>query len=239
VTSDAVTASVVLFDLDDTIFAHTDAVRSGVAAHRRAAGGAMAEADEATEFARWTALEEHHYHRYLRGELAYLDMRRARARGFVEPYGLDLGDDTAADEWFARYLLEYAKAWRLHDDTIPMLDALAGRRLGIITNAELGFQLGKLDAMAVTGRFEHVIASGEVGAAKPDARIFAHAASVFGVDVSDCVYVGDRLHTDAIGAAQSGMHGIWLDRSGSASAVDLALAAAHNVWVIRTLGELS
>lgn len=232
------TPSVVLFDLDDTIFAHTAAVRSGVAAHRRAHGGAMAAADEAEEFARWTALEEHHYHRYLRGELAYLDMRRARARGFVEPYGLDLGDDAAADEWFGRYLLEYARAWRLHDDTIPMLDALAGRRFGIITNAELDFQLGKLNALAVTGRFEHVIASGTVGAAKPDARIFAHAASVFGVSVTECVYVGDRLHTDAIGAVDAGMRGVWIDRPGLATEGELVEAASRGIDVIRSLAEL-
>lgn len=232
------TASVVLFDLDDTIFEHTAAVRAGVAAHRLAHGGTIADADEQTEFARWTALEEHHYHRYLRGELAYLDMRRARARGFVEPYGLDLGDDAAADEWFGRYLLEYAKAWRLHDDTLPMLDAMAGRRFGIITNAELQFQLGKLDALAVTGRFEHVIASGEVGFAKPDERIFAHAASVFDVLVTECVYVGDRLHTDAIGATDAGMRGVWIDRPGTATPADLDEAASRGVSVIRSLADL-
>lgn len=229
---------VILFDLDDTIFEHSAAVRAGVTAHRRAHGGAMAAADDDAEFARWTALEEHHYHRYLRGELPFLDMRRARARGFVEPYGLDLADNGVADEWFGRYLLEYAKAWRLHDDTIPMLDALAGRRFGIITNAELEFQLGKLEALAVTGRFEHVIASGAVGAAKPDARIFAHAASEFGVAVSDCVYVGDRLHTDAIGAAAAGMRGIWIDRHGRATGAEAVEAETHGVTIIRSLAEL-
>jgi len=232
-----VSASVVLFDLDDTLFAHSAAVRAGVTAHRAHHGAPMSEADDDAEFSRWTALEEHHYHRYLRGELAYLDMRRARARGFVEPYGLDLADDAVADEWFGRYLLEYAKAWQLHDDTLPMLDALTGCRFGIITNAELAFQLQKLEALAVTARFEHVIASGDVGAAKPDARIFAHAASVFGVDATDCVYVGDRLHTDAIGAVDAGMRGVWIDRPGAA-ADQLAEAAERGVPVIRSLAEL-
>ena len=119
-----------------------------------------------------------------------------------------------------------------------MLDALVGRRFGIITNAELEFQLGKLDALAVTGRFEHDIASGEVGAAKPDARIFAQAASVFGVPVGDCVYVGDRLHTDAIGATDAGMRGIWIDRPGISTPSDLAEASSRGVSVIRSLAEL-
>jgi putative hydrolase of the HAD superfamily len=58
----------------------------------------------------------------------------------------------------------------------------------------------------------HVIASGDVGVAKPDARIFELAAAAFGVGVGACAYVGDRLRTDAAGADGAGMLGLWLDR---------------------------
>ena len=229
---------VVLFDLDDTIFAHSRAVQSGITVHRKAHGGSFAEADDATEFARWTALEEHHYHRYLGGELGFFEQRRERARGYVEPWGIDLTADAAADEWFGRYLLEYQAAWELHDDTLPMLDALTGRRFGIITNAALEFQQQKLDALAITTRFEHVVASGEFGVAKPDPAIFRHAASLFDVGVERCVYVGDRLRTDAIGAISAGMRGIWIDRGRTAGAAELAEAAQHGVTIIHSLGEL-
>jgi putative hydrolase of the HAD superfamily len=225
---------VVLFDLDDTLFAHSRAVAHGVLAHRTALG---LPGDSATEFARWTELEEHHYHRYLRGELAHQDMRRARARGFVEPFGIALSDEHA-DAWFASYLELYRTGWSLYDDTIEALDTL-GTRFGIITNAELGFQLGKLDALGIAGRFEHVIASGDVGFAKPDARIFLTAVQAFGVDASHAAYVGDRLHTDAIGAARAGLAGVWLDRDATASADDRAQAAAAGVHVIHSLAELS
>lgn len=228
---------VVMFDLDDTLFAHSKAVATGVAAHRRAHGGAMAAADDAAEFARWTELEEHHYHRYLSGELGFREQRRERSRGFVEPYGLDLSDDAVADEWFGRYLAEYRLAWELHPDTVPLLDALE-QRLGVITNAELGFQLSKIEAMGIASRFEHVIASGEVGHAKPDARIFLHAVSVFDVAPGRAAYVGDRLHTDAIGAASGGLLGIWVDRAGAASDEERAVAAVAGVPIIQSLSEL-
>ena len=226
---------VVLFDLDDTLFAHSRAVAHGVRAHRLALGLA---GDEASEFARWTALEEHHYHRYLRGELGYQEMRRARARGFVEPLGIDLLADADADDWFADYVALYRTGWQLFDDTLPMLDALS-QRLGIITNAELGFQLGKIEAMGVSDRFEHVVASGEVGHAKPDARIFHAAVQRFGVAASEAAYVGDRLHTDAIGAAEAGLLGIWLDRNATATADDMAAAATAGVHVIHSLSEVA
>jgi putative hydrolase of the HAD superfamily len=50
--------------------------------------------------------------------------------------------------------------------------------------------------------------------------------------------VGDRLHTDAIGAAQAGLVGVWLDRNGRATADEREQAAAAGVRVIRSLAEV-
>jgi putative hydrolase of the HAD superfamily len=61
---------------------------------------------------------------------------------------------------------------------------------------------------------------------------------VFEVTPDDAVYVGDRLHTDAIGAARAGLRGVWIDRTGAATAAQLAEAAAEGVAVIRGLAEL-
>lgn len=58
--SDARTPSVVLFDLDDTLFAHRAAVDSAIEQTRVRLGLAGA-ADAAAEAARWTELEELHY----------------------------------------------------------------------------------------------------------------------------------------------------------------------------------
>ncbi len=231
------TVSVVLFDLDDTLFAHRESVELGIAAHRSTLGGALAAADRAAEFVRWNALEELHYHRYLTGELEFLQQRRERARGFVQPYGLTLDDD-AADAWFDAYLVHYESTWMLHDDVLDCLEALRPARFGVITNGSLAFQTAKIDGVGLGAWLDHVVASGELGVAKPDAAIFAEACRVFGVAASDAVYVGDRLHTDAIGAARAGIRGVWLDRHGLASAELLAEAAAEGIPLIRSLGEL-
>lgn len=230
--------SVVLFDLDDTLFAHRESVEAGITAHRGALGGAVAAADRATESARWHALEEQHYHRYLAGELDYQGQRRARARDFLAPYGVLLEDDAEAEAWFEAFATHYRAAWALHEDVLPCLERLRPARFGVITNGQLEFQTAKVEAVGLAPWIEHLIASGVVGVVKPDPRIFALACEAFGVEPSDAAYAGDRLRTDAVGAARAGLLGVWIDRHGNATGDQLAEAAAEGVPVIRSLAEL-
>lgn len=233
---------VVLFDLDDTLFAHREAVDAGVLATLATMERDQAAPAEAEELARWRELEEEHYHRYLSGELDYQGQRRARVHAFLAPYDVHL-EDREAEAWFERYSERYRAAFRLHDDALPCLDALEraipGVRFGIITNGDLAFQTAKLEALGIEQRFAHLITSGELGVAKPDARIFATAAERFGAQPAECAYVGDRLRTDAIGASRSGMTGVWLDRGlVAAEPADLAEARALGVHRISDLGAL-
>jgi len=234
--------AVVLFDLDDTLFAHRGAVASGIVRHLGAVGGAFADADPTEAVTFWHALEEKHYHSYLAGSLDFHGQRRARAREFAAAHGVDLGDADAA-AWFESYFEHYRDSWRLHDDALPCLDALEaqfpGIRFGLITNGDLAFQGEKLCRTGLGGRVEHVIASGELGFSKPDPRIFAHACAVFGVAPDAAVYVGDRLRTDAIGAAAAGLTGVWLDRAGpSVAPADAVDADRLGVIRIETLADL-
>ncbi|MDP3208416.1 MAG: HAD family hydrolase [Rhodoglobus sp.] len=227
--------SVALFDLDDTLFAHREAVDRGIETFIGSTGAVF----DPAEIARWRELEEHHYHRYLAGELDYVGQRRARARGFAAAYGVPLERDRDAEAWFEDYVGHYRAAWKLHADALPCLDGLAirGIRLGIITNGDVDFQQVKLDRLGLSERFEHVVASGAVGVAKPDRRIFELACSTFGVPVEDALYVGDRLLTDAVGAAEAGLTGVWLDRRGAARE-ETETAEAAGVIVISTLADL-
>lgn len=214
------TPQVVLFDLDDTLFAHRAAV-DGAIEQTRARLGLTGDADGAAEALRWTELEERHYHRYLAGELDYVGQRRARARDFLQPYGIEL-TDAEAEAWFEDYLAGYRGRFVLHDDALPCLDLLQRRvphiRFGIITNGDEAFQTAKLAALGIADRIEHLITSGAFGVVKPDPRIFLHACDRFGVAPSCAVVVGDRLGTDAIGAARAGLAGVWLNRTAAVPA---------------------
>ena len=121
---------------------------------------------------------------------------------------------------------------------LERLAAIPGTRLGMITNGDPAFQGRKLAAVGLGDRFEVVVASGAEGVVKPDPAIFRIACERLGVDPADAVYVGDRLRTDAIGAASAGLAGVWIDRLGAATPDELAAASAAGVRVINTLQEL-
>lgn len=236
------TPLVVLFDLDDTLFAHRAAVASGILKYAETLGapyGAF-EADELVTI--WHDLEEEHYHSYLAGELGFEGQRQARARDFAARHGVELDDDEAS-AWFADYFEHYVAAWSLHADALPALDALQaalpGVRFGLITNGDLAFQRRKVETVGLDARMEHLVASGEVGIAKPDPAIFLSACETFGVRPEQAAYVGDRLRTDAIGAAQAGLIGVWLNRHDAVPSPDDELdALAAGVHTIRSLSEL-
>ena len=190
----------------------------------------------------WHELEETHYHSYLAGQLDFEGQRRARARDFAARHGVAL-DDEAASAWFAAYFERYVESWALHSDTLPCLDELEARipgvRFGLITNGDLAFQTRKVRAVGLDTRVERVIASGEFGVAKPDPSIFRHACETFGVTPDDAAYAGDRLRTDAIGAARAGLTGVWLNRTGAAVPPrDAADASEARVIEISTLADL-
>ncbi|QDZ16376.1 HAD family hydrolase [Humibacter ginsenosidimutans] len=236
------TPAAVLFDLDDTLFAHREAVGDAIVAHVRALGHPYVVSDAAAEVEAWRALEELHYHRYLAGELDYDGQRRCRVRDYAARHGVTLAADDELP-WFEGYSVRYAESWRLQGDARGCLDALRGTipgvRLGIITNGELDRQLLKLDAIGVGDDFDVVIASGDVGVAKPDARIFALACQRLGVRPSEAVYVGDRLATDAIGAARAGLIGVWIDRHGVEVAAEASATADElGVRCITSLDQL-
>lgn len=231
----------VLFDLDGTLMDH-DAAR--VAALRSHLAGWLPGIEQ-SELARldeeWRRLEALHYDEYAAGRCSMQEQRRRRVRGMHETLGRAIGSDEAADDWFAAYLEGYRAAWSAFEDVHPALAALASAhpqaKLGVITNGEGEAQRAKLAAIGLSERFPLVVASGEVGVAKPDPAIFVLACERLGVEPAQAAHVGDRLDLDAHGAAGAGLRGIWLDRPGAAKAATMP-APRQGIATIVTLHEL-
>lgn len=111
------------------------------------------------------------------------------------------------------------RAHRLFDDVNELMAGLhgAGLPLALVTNGASDTQREKLACMDMTGWFDAIVVSAEVGFAKPDPRIFAHTCALLGEAPGDCWHVGDNLQADIAGAQSSGLVAVWVNRTGSTS----------------------
>jgi len=228
----------VLFDVDDTLVDHSRAQRAGLEAAMAAEGRRCQESDHE----RWRELVEWTFARYLSGELSFAEQRRVRVRAMA---GRALSD-VQADLWVERYLAGFEQGLALYDDVLPALDALAclpAVRVGAFSNVDGDFTRRKLAVVGIADRFDVVLGTSDVGAAKPAADPFWALCRALGVEPGQALHVGDRWHGDAWSARNAGLIGVWLDRPGAdpggrrppagSSAADL-----RSVPVIASLAQL-
>jgi putative hydrolase of the HAD superfamily len=221
------TCRAVLFDLDDTLLDNDMAKRSGIdrllVRHPQVDRVAALEA--------WNTAYRKYHARYLAGELTLEQSKVARIRSWAERLLMPVRTSTEL-AWFDDYLAGCKAGWIAYSDATACLQALAGLRLGIITNGDGKQQRAKLVTIGLAKHFEVVIVSGDVGCAKPDPRIFRIAAAQLRLSPGQCLYVGDRFDNDIQGALAAGMHAVWLNRKARRASDDL-------IQEITTLAELT
>nr|WP_092529587.1 HAD-IA family hydrolase [Amycolatopsis arida] len=210
----------VCLDIDDTLIDFT-------AAGRRALAALIGRTDM---WPLWERITDEHVARVVAGELDYADMHPRRTRCFLEELGVyaELAD-VLAFESRRKELLR--RSWRLFDDVLPCLDWLqaAGVQLAAVTNASGVHQRAKLADLGLARFFDYVAIAGELGVAKPDPVMFHTVCLALGCAPSEAAHVGDKLDTDAVGARDAGLGGIWLDRAGTPGDLPTGVHAIHSL----------
>ena len=95
----------------------------------------------------------------------------------------------------------------VHSTLAVLIDK--GYKLGIIANQKLG-TAERLESWGLRQYFDVIVASAEIGHAKPDKEIFEKAFELAGCTAEESVMVGDRLDNDIIPAKALGMKTVWL-----------------------------
>jgi putative hydrolase of the HAD superfamily len=217
--------SVVLFDADDTLWDFQGAMRAALHAMleelwtafpgRESAGLTV---DRMIAIRDRVAVE-------LEGRVMDLAViRMASFERALEEVGIV--EAGLAAELGASYFSHQVHFLRLFDDTLPALDALAGWRLGVVSN-------GNADVvrLGIADRFETVVRSVDVGVGKPDPAIIEFALERFGVTPDEAVLVGDSEEADVKAARAAGIQSVLLDRHGRS-------VGSEADWVIGSLTEL-
>jgi len=106
-----------------------------------------------------------------------------------------------------------ADPWIVYPDTLTTLTHWQnqGVELGILSNFDSRIHR-VLTALELSPFFTSVTISTEVGAAKPNPKVFAAALAKHSCSPSDAWHIGDSLQEDYEGAKAAGLRGILLQR---------------------------
>ncbi|HEY8807044.1 MAG TPA: HAD family hydrolase [Candidatus Limnocylindria bacterium] len=162
------------------------------------------------------------------GEQSGLAALRAFVPGFrqeVWAHALEaaaISDRALVDELAAAYPTFRRASQPIDPEAEATLDDLGhDHQLALVTNGAPDVQRAKLARTTLASRFAAIVISAEVGAGKPDPKIFHAALDALDVASTDAVMVGDSLERDIAGARGAGLRGVWLDRSGTALTGDV------------------
>ncbi|MBD2326758.1 HAD family hydrolase [Alkalinema sp. FACHB-956] len=119
------------------------------------------------------------------------------------------------DRFFSELFTHFATAepWELYPDTVATLKQMHDRGipLGILSNFDSRIY-AVLRSLNLAQYFQSVTISTEVGAAKPDPKIFQVALGKHVCRPEEAWHVGDSLEEDYRAAKAVGLRGIWLSR---------------------------
>ena len=171
-------------------------------------------------------------------ELNQLFHKEWTSSGGIESLGKKSGEQAERDFWkslvfqvfehsgglenFEHYFeiiyeaFERKDHWHVFDDVIDsgILDRLkkSGVTLGVVSNWDSRLH-AILKGTGLAEHFDFILASAEVGSAKPDKKIFIEAIRRSGVNPTEVCHIGDDLRADIQGANSVGIEAILIDRN--------------------------
>jgi len=126
----------------------------------------------------------------------------------LNKYGFVCQPKDLADLWVSD-LWKYTKCFPQSKHVLSTLRKKY--KIGCLTNGNPHSQRRKLEVSGLQDAFDAIRVSGEYGKGKPDPEIYLVLAKDLGVKASECLFVGDYIQTDIVGAYNAGMTAVWIE----------------------------
>ena len=168
---------------------------------------------------------------YEQGQISAERLRVRRFELLAEVTGADL----EAEAFSERYLEHLAEESDLTEGAERVVRDLYGKvGMVVLANGLREVQRKRLEGSSIRAHVMDIVVSGEVGAAKPDPRIFDAAFEVMGVPArTEVLMVGDGLTSDIAGGQGYGIDTCWFNPRGKPCTLE-----ERPEYEIRSLAEL-
>ena len=208
----------VIFDVGNTLYSYTEA-------HKEAFKALTAYAEEKLglsqeDFEKLHQDTEKELRAYM-GNVAALHNRCIRYQVMLERRGIPLYPHVLKmNDLYWNRLLEAAEP---SDGALDTIKALKGQgiRIGIGTDMTARVQFLKLETLGILSYVDFLVSSEEAGAEKPEQAFFARCVEKAGCGADECLFVGDNLTKDVLGAVDAGLHGVWYCPKGAGKTADV------------------
>ena len=110
-------------------------------------------------------------------------------------------------------------------------------KVGIVTNGIKEVQYPRIKNSIIAKYIDKIIVSDEIGANKPDKRIFEYAMNCFGIkDKNEVIMVGDSLGADIEGGKNAGIDTCWVNLRNNVN--DTGIISKYEVTKLEELFEI-
>ena len=207
--TDKIRKKAVLFDVDDTLYDQTVPFKE---AYREYFGAAPAVPAEVI-YPVTRKYSDEVYSKAMSGKITMEEMYIYRVQKAFEEFGIEISNKEALD-----FQKIYAGRQR-HIHMSPMMQKMLDycrekAELGIITNGPSEHQWNKVKSLGAERWIPHenIFVSADVGAEKPDRRIFDCAKQKMNLENAEIWFVGDSYEMDVTGAVNAGWKAVWMNR---------------------------
>ena len=129
----------------------------------------------------------------------------------------DIDDEDFASELAHTFPRRRRLRHEVYPDVRPALDELRrSYRLALLTNGASDLQREKIDGAGIGSYFEATLVAGDIGVAKPHARMFTTILEQLDTKPNEAVMLGDSLRKDVAGAQKAGLKAVWVNREAAA-----------------------
>lgn len=201
----------ILFDVDDTLYDQTVPFKEAYAQYFGDKPVIPAE----VIYPVTRKYSDQVYSQAMSGQITMEELYIYRVQKAFEEYNITITVEEALV--FQKVYADRQRHIHMSETMEKILTYCSGKvELGIITNGPSAHQWNKVKSLQAERWIPqgNIFVSGDVGAEKPERKIFDHAKRTMKLENAEIWFVGDSYELDVKGAVNAGWNAVWMNRRG-------------------------